>query len=69
MISAQDVTVVVVIAIVLFGVKKLPELGQGIGEAIRNFKKGLSEPGEIDVTPKKEEPSKQEIEKNAAAKS
>jgi sec-independent protein translocase protein TatA len=69
MISAQDVTVVLVIAVVLFGVKKLPELGQGIGEAIKNFKKGLSEPSEIDVTPKKEEPSKQETEKNATAKS
>ena len=29
------------IALMVFGPKKLPELGKGIGEGIRNFKKGL----------------------------
>ena len=37
--------------VVLFGAKKLPEIGKGVGEAIRNFKKSTSEPPEIDVTP------------------
>jgi len=55
--------VVLAIAAVLFGAKRLPEMGRGIGEAIKNFKKGLSEPDEIDVTPKKEELDKQETEK------
>jgi sec-independent protein translocase protein TatA len=63
MLSMQDLTVILVIAAVLFGAKRLPEMGRGIGEAIKNFKKGLSETTEIDVTPKKEEPSKQETEK------
>jgi sec-independent protein translocase protein TatA len=63
MLSMQDLTVILVIAAVLFGAKRLPDMGRGIGEAIKNFKKGLSEPSEIDVTPKKEEPSKQETEK------
>jgi sec-independent protein translocase protein TatA len=40
---------------VLFGARRLPELGSGVGQAIRNFKKGLSGKDEIDVTPKKEE--------------
>lgn len=35
--------VIVVIAILLFGPKKLPELGKGLGEGIRGFKKALSE--------------------------
>ena len=36
---------VVILAVVflLFGAKKLPELGGAIGESIRNFKKGLKE--------------------------
>jgi sec-independent protein translocase protein TatA len=38
---------------VLFGANRLPEIGKGIGSAIRNFKKATSEPDEIDVTPKK----------------
>jgi sec-independent protein translocase protein TatA len=31
------------IALLFFGPKKLPELGKGLGEAIRGFKKGLNE--------------------------
>jgi sec-independent protein translocase protein TatA len=31
------------IALVVFGPKKLPELGKGLGEAIRGFKKALDE--------------------------
>jgi sec-independent protein translocase protein TatA len=57
MLSVQDSLVILAIATVLFGGKKLPELGKGMGEAIKNFKKGLSEPAEIDVTPKKDEAS------------
>ncbi|MGO9612280.1 MAG: twin-arginine translocase TatA/TatE family subunit [Dissulfurispiraceae bacterium] len=53
MLSSQDLLVILAIAAVLFGAKKLPELGRGIGEGIKNFKKGLSEPTEIDVTPEK----------------
>ena len=34
--------VVAVIAILLFGGKKLPELGKGLGEGWRGFKDGLS---------------------------
>ena len=51
------------IAALLFGGKKLPELGKGMGEAIKNFKKGLSEPAEIDVTPRKDEVSNQKADK------
>lgn len=63
MLSMQDTLVILAIVAVLFGVKRLPEIGRGVGEAIKNFKKGLSEPSEIDVTPKKEESAKQETEK------
>ena len=63
MLSTQDLMVILAVAAVLFGAKRLPEMGRGIGEAIKNFKKGLSEPGEIDVSPKKEEPPKQQTEK------
>ena len=62
MLSMQDLTVILAIAAVLFGAKRLPEMGRGIGEAIKNLKKGLSEPSEIDVTPKKEESAKKETE-------
>ncbi len=49
-----ELIVILVIVIILFGASRLPEIGKGIGEAIRNFKKSTSEPSEIDVTPKKD---------------
>jgi len=60
--SMQELLVILVIVIVLFGATRLPQIGSGIGQAIKNFKKGVSEPDEIDVTPKKES-KKEEIDK------
>ena len=47
-----ELLIILVIVLVIFGAKKLPEIGGGIGKAISNFKKASSEPDEIDVTPK-----------------
>jgi sec-independent protein translocase protein TatA len=35
------ILVVVVIAFLLFGARRLPELGKGIGEGLKGFKEGL----------------------------
>ena len=48
-----ELMVILVIVMVLFGAKRLPELASGMGKAIKNFKKSSTEPDEIDVTPKK----------------
>jgi len=50
--GAPELILILIIVIVLFGGSKLPQIGKGIGEAIKNFKKASSEPNEIDVTPK-----------------
>ncbi len=57
--------VIAVVVLVLFGGKKLPELGKGLGEGLRGFKDGMKglggddtpKPGETahTVTPKAEE--------------
>jgi len=41
----QPMHLIIVLGIVLlvFGPKKLPELGKGLGEAIRGFKKAINE--------------------------
>lgn len=49
----QELIIILVIVLVLFGAKRLPELASGMGKAIKNFKKATNEPDEIDVTPKK----------------
>lgn len=48
-----ELVIILVIVFLLFGASRLPEMGKGIGLAIRNFKKSMSEANEIDVTPKK----------------
>jgi sec-independent protein translocase protein TatA len=51
--GTQELIIIFLIVLVLFGASRLPEIGSGIGKAIKNFKKATSEPDEIDVTPKK----------------
>lgn len=42
--------VILVVALLVFGPKKLPELGKGLGEAISGFKKAIHE-GENSANP------------------
>jgi len=61
-IGTMELLIILIIVIVLFGASRLPQIGKGIGEAIRNFKKATSEPSEIDVTPQKKEIESREKE-------
>ena len=65
-IGFQELIIVLVIALVIFGGKKLPEVGAGLGKAIREFKRGTSDPAEIDVTPTEttEQPLKDDTKKD-----
>lgn len=56
-IGIGELLVVLVIVVVLFGARRLPEIGSGLGNAIKNFRSGLAGKDEIDVTPKKDEMS------------
>ena len=38
-----ELIVILVVALVVFGPSKLPELGKSLGEAIRGFRKSVSE--------------------------
>jgi sec-independent protein translocase protein TatA len=37
-----ELIIILVIGLVIFGAKKLPEIGSGMGSAIKNFKKSIS---------------------------
>jgi sec-independent protein translocase protein TatA len=37
-----ELLIILVIGLVIFGAGKLPEIGSGMGSAIKNFKKGIS---------------------------
>lgn len=53
----SELVVILVIVLIIFGAGKLPEIGGGIGKAIRNFKEATSE--------EKKEKDKIEEKKNA----
>lgn len=53
--SPLELGVIALVVVLLFGTKRLPELGSGLGKAISNFKKTYKEGAAIDVTPKEEE--------------
>ena len=38
-----ELLIILVIALIIFGAGKLPEIGSGLGNAIRSFKKGVTE--------------------------
>ncbi len=38
----QELVIILVIALIIFGPKKLPELGKSLGQAIRGFREGTT---------------------------
>ncbi len=58
-----ELILILLIVVVLFGAKRLPELGRGVGEALKNFKKGIAKE-EIDVTPSSDVNQEEEAKKN-----
>ena len=46
---------IVLLVVMVFGTNRLPEIGAGLGKAIRNFKQASSELDEVDATFKKDE--------------
>jgi len=52
-----ELLIILVIVLVLFS-RRLPDLGEGLGKSIKKFRKALSDPDEIDVTPKDESDKK-----------
>ena len=55
-----ELLIILAIGVLIFGYRRLPEIGSGLGKAIKGFKAGVTEPEEIDVTPKKDEMSESE---------
>lgn len=45
-----ELAVIGVIAVVVFGPKKLPELGSSIGKALKGFKQEMNDPGSSEAT-------------------
>jgi sec-independent protein translocase protein TatA len=58
-IGMQEIILVLFILLLLFGAKRLPELGESLGKGIREFKRGLNEIKE-DIEHEERKPEKKE---------
>ena len=47
-----ELIVILVIVLLVFGANRLPQIGEGVGKAIRNLKRGLNTDDDIEATPK-----------------
>ncbi|MHC1752595.1 twin-arginine translocase TatA/TatE family subunit [Humidesulfovibrio sp.] len=56
MTSMQEILVIIVIGLLLFNWRKLPDIAGSFGKALTSFKRGLSEPDEVDVNAPKGAP-------------
>jgi sec-independent protein translocase protein TatA len=50
-----EIVLIALVLVIVFGASKLPQLGDGLGRAIKNFKRAVQSGSEIDVSPKKPE--------------
>ena len=51
----QELLIVLLIVLVVFGAGRLPQIGEGLGKAIRNLKRSLKSDDDIEVTPKEKQ--------------
>lgn len=61
-----ELMLVLVIVVVVFGAQKLPQLGDGLGKAIKNFKRAVNAQNEIDVSPNTKSSPKSEPDDDAS---
>jgi TatA/E family protein of Tat protein translocase len=62
-IGTTELIIIMFIILLIFGAKKLPELAQGLGKGIREFKRASNDIQEELNINKEEPPKKKEIEK------
>lgn len=61
-IGTGEIILILLVVLILFGARKIPELAQGLGKGIREFKKAMRDVEE-DI---KQEPEKLESKKDSA---
>ncbi len=56
--GVTELLIILAVVLIIFGPSRLPGLGSGFGDALRNFRKSMRKPDAIDITPDTEEPKK-----------
>lgn len=55
-----EIILILIVILLLFGAKRLPEMAKGIGQSVREFRKGIKEMKD-DITTEAKEEKKQEV--------
>jgi len=63
-----EIILIALVIMVVFGASRLPQLGDGLGRAIKNFKRAVTGANEIEVAPKKSEGDAAVTDKTDASK-
>jgi sec-independent protein translocase protein TatA len=67
--SGMQLLVIVLIVLILFGGKKIPELAKGLGSGIKNFKKAVKEDDEEIATASKIEENEKKTDTKSTSSS
>ena len=60
-IGLPELLMIVVLIVIIFGARRLPELGKSLGEGIKNFRKSItSKEKESESPPEKQQPPAKE---------
>jgi sec-independent protein translocase protein TatA len=63
-IGIGELVLVLLIVLLVFGASRLPAIGEGVGKAIKNFKRGISSDDNIEV----ESPKKKRVSERSSAR-
>ncbi len=64
-IGTQELLIILVIVLVLFGANRLPDLARSLGSSMKEFKKGMNEVSKDETTAAAKKEEKKEEEKKA----
>jgi sec-independent protein translocase protein TatA len=56
--GVTELIIILAIILVIFGARRLPEIGSGLGKGIKNLKSSLKGEDEIDISPEEEKKEK-----------
>ena len=61
-IGTTEIIIILILVLLLFGGRKIPELMKGLGKGVKSFKDGMNGTDELDDLNKKKEQEKQDKE-------
>ncbi|UCE41906.1 MAG: twin-arginine translocase TatA/TatE family subunit [Candidatus Aminicenantes bacterium] len=59
-VGPTELVLIVLIVVIIFGARRLPELGKSLGEGIKNFRKSITSKEKESETKDESEPSSKE---------